>query len=166
MWIPGRIDLRVLWIASLAACASGQAVFEIRPIRDGVFNAQWPDVLRTRYQCDETVVEPARAALRNGVAPLSGRLPEQSDIGSLVCDLGSLIWPERVRAYVTASGLFEQWEFKLTRQQAGHPGTRANIFGPSPAQGRGGVGPDVYMTYVMSLEGPRPHLLRLVRLGS
>lgn len=157
--------LPVLWLASLAACAGVRPVFEMRPIKDGAFDARWPEVLRTRYQCDDAVVGPALAAVRNGSAR-SARFPVESDRGSLVCDLGDLKWPVRVRAFETTSGIAEQWEFQDTRQPDGHPGTTANIYGPNPAQGRAAISRAIYQTYSMFLEGPTPHLLRVVRFGT
>ena len=162
---PGRLLLRLLWLASLAACASARPVFDMRPINDGAFNTQWPEALRTRYQCEEVVVGPALAAVRNGYAP-SSRFPVDSDRGRLVCDLGGLKWPVRVRAFETDSGIVEQWEFQGTQQPEGHPGTTANIYGPNPAQGRAAISRNIYQTYSMFLEGPTPHLLRVVRFGT
>jgi len=162
---PGRLLLQLLWLASFAACASARPVLEMRPINDGMFNARWPEVLRTRYQCDDAVVGPALAAVRSGFLLVS-RFPIDSDRGSLVCDLGGLSWPVRVRAFETDSGIVEQWEFQPTQGQQGHPGTTANIYGPNPAQGRAAISRNIYQTYSMFLKGPTPHLLRVVRFGT
>lgn len=156
---PRGLVLRLLWLASLAACASARPIFEMRPVNDGAFNAQWPEVLRTRYQCEDGVVGAARQAVRAGFAPHS-RFLLDSDRGKLVCELAGEVWPVRVRAFQTDSGVVEQWEFRLTTQQ-GHPATTTNIYGPSPDPGRPAISRNVYSTQSVSFQGPTPHLLRL-----
>jgi hypothetical protein len=151
--------LPVLWLTSLAACASARPVFDMRPVNDGVFNAQWPEVLRTRYQCEDAVVGAALQAVRAGYRPHS-RFPLESDRGTLVCDLAGEMWPVRVRAFQTDSGIVEQWEFRLATQE-GHPATTANIYGPSPELGRPAISRNIYQTASVSFQGPTPHLLRL-----
>jgi len=158
---PRRLVLRLLWLASLAACASARPTFVVRPVDDGVLNSQWPELLRTRYQCENAVVGVALQAVRRGLA-FESRVPIDSDRGRFVCDLAGEMWPVRVRAFETDSGIVEQWEFQGTPQQ-GHPGTRANIYGSNPGPGRPAISTNVYQTGSVYFEGPTPHLLRLVR---
>jgi hypothetical protein len=161
---PGRFLQRLVWLASLVGCASARPVFEMQPINGNTLNARWPEVLRTRYRCDSDVVGSALVAVTDGFV-LQSRRPVDSDRGSHVCELLlGLRWPGRVRAFETDSGILELWEFRGTEQQGGHPGTRANVYGPNPAQGREGIGSSPW-TYSMFLEGPEPHLLRVVRVG-
>jgi hypothetical protein len=156
-----RLVLGLLGLASLAACASARPTFVVRPINDGLFNPEWPEALRTRYECENAVVGAALEAVRMGRAFVS-RFPIDSDRGRLVCDLAGEMWPVRVRAFETDSGVVEQWEFPGTPQQ-GHPATRANIYGPNPGPGRPAISANVYQTWSVYFEGPTPHLLRLVR---
>jgi hypothetical protein len=153
--------LPVLLLASLAGCASWRPVFDIRPVNDGALNAQWPEVLRTRYQCEDAVVGAALEAVRAGHT-YPGRIPTDSDQGKLVCDIVGKMWPVRVRAFQTDSGLVEQWEFQWGPQQGGHPATTTNIYGSNPDPGRPAISRNVYQTGSVSFQGPTPHLLRLV----
>lgn len=158
---PRRLIVRLLWVASLAGCASSRPVFDMRPVNDGALNAQWPEVLRTRYQCEDAVVGTALQAVRAGhIYP--ARIPIESDRGHLVCDIVGEMWPVRVRAFQTDSGLVEQWEFQWGSQQGGHPATRTNIYGSNPDPGRPAISRNVYQTGSVSFQGPTPHLLRLV----
>ena len=153
--------LPVLWLTSLAACASARPVFVIRPVNDGALNAQWPEVLRTRYQCEDAVVGAALQAVREGHT-YPYRIPIDSDQGKLVCELVGERWPVRVRAFQTDSGIVEQWEFQWGPQQGGHPATRTNIYGSNPDPGRPAISRNAYQTGAVSFQGPTPHLLRLV----
>jgi hypothetical protein len=153
--------LPVLWLTSLAACASARPVFVIRPVNDGALNAQWPEVLRTRYECEGAVVGAALQAVRAGHTYPS-RMPIASDQGKLVCDVVGEMWPVRVRAFATDSGIVEQWEFQWGPQQGGHPATTTNIYGSNPDPGRPAISRNSYQTGSVSFQGPTPHLLRLV----
>ena len=156
-----RLVLPMLSLTFLAACASARPAFSLRPVNDGVLNPEWPEALRTRYQCENTVVGAALEAVRMG-RPFVSRFPIDSDRGRLVCDLAGEMWPVRVRAFETDSSIVEQWEFQGVPQQ-GHPATRANIYGPNPGPGRPAISANVYQTRSVYFEGPTPHLLRLVR---
>jgi hypothetical protein len=143
---PRRLVLPILWLAFLGACASPRPAFVVRPVNDGVFDPEWPELLRTRYQCENAVVGAALQAVRTGHA-FESRFPIDSDRGTYVCDLAGVMWPVRVRAFATDAGIAEEWEFQ----------------GPMPAEGRPAISANVYQTRSAFFEGPTPHLLRLVR---
>ena len=145
---PRRLTLRLLWLASFAACASARPVLHVRPVNDGVFNPQWPELLRTRYQCENAVVGAALQAVAAGHTYAS-RFLVASDRGKFVCDLAGEIWPIRVRAFETDAGIIEVWEFQ----------------GPTPQQGRSAISSNVYQTWSVSFEGPTPHRLRVAQFS-
>jgi hypothetical protein len=142
----GRI-LPVLWLASLAACASAP-LFVMRPVNDGLLNRDWPELLRTRYQCENAVVGAVLQAVREGYA-FAYRVPTEGDRGKSVCDLADVMWPVRVRAFEKDAGIVEEWEFQGRTAQQGRPAISANL----------------YQTWVAYFEGAAPQSLRLVRLS-
>jgi hypothetical protein len=161
---PRRLVLRLVWLASLTACASLRPVFDVRPINDGLFNPEWPELLRTRYGCEGAVVGAALQAVREGhTYPYV--MPRESDLGTFVCDLVGGMWPVRVRAFQADSGNVEQWEFRPPfMSQQGNPATSANIYGPTPDPGRPALSGNNYgQAFSVFFEGPTPHLLRVYR---
>ena len=81
-----------------------------------------------------------------------------------MCDLPGELWPVRVRAFETASGIREQWEFLPNRYQA-RSAARASTFNGGSAQVRPAINSNSYQTYSVFFEGPTPHLLRVVRFS-